>query len=527
MFHRLLFIGGVACLVGMGPAPAVGRAAPPALDPEALAGRAWDIADLILEKQVDPPTRQEMFLGGLRGLLRATDQDRPPGLSVRASAVTGPAQLADLLRDLWPKGEAVNKVKPEQLEKGFFDGMLAAVPGPPEWLPPAIARVTEQVAGNRYVGIGIQIRKGTDEPFPQLVDVFRRGTARKGGARQGDLVVEVNGKSTRDVPLTQVVDWLRGEEGSSLTIVVRQPKSDDARTLHLTREKVPFDTLHGFRRLVEERWDYRIAADQPVAYAHVASFNSATLHELRQLERTLRAEGVRALVLDLRGGGGMETGLDAAALVADALLDGGVMWRLRDVHAAREVRADPECLFRGWPMAVLVGDRLLGVGPSAVAAALQDNGRAVLVGGRLRLVTVQTLGQEYPGGRPVPAPAGAAGEEAPGAGDAGQVVPDFPVTGLIPLPDGGGALRLRTALLQRARKDRGWPVRPDQLVKTTAKQDEAVRTWLQQKGLSDLPPGVTDKAPEDPQLARAVELLRERLKKAAGPAKSGAKGGEG
>jgi DNA-binding transcriptional ArsR family regulator len=162
-------------------------------------------------------------------------------------------------------------------------------------------------------------------------------------------------------------------------------------------------------------------------------------------------------------------------LVADGLLDGGLLWRLHDNRGqVQEVRADRECLFRGWPLAVLV-DRGTSGQAAAVAAALQDNGRAALVG-------EGTRGEGY-------------------------------VNSLVALPDGQGSLALRTGRVERAAKDRGWPVQPDQPVALSAKQREALYEWQRRKELSELPPGTDDRPPEDPQLAKAVELLQAALKK--------------
>jgi carboxyl-terminal processing protease len=491
MSHRAVFIGCLLGVCGIALWPAAGPAAP-AHDPAALARQVWPITDLVLDKHVAPCTRQEMLLGGLRGLLHAAGREPPADLSRRVSALTTPEQFAALLQEVWPPAEEAARAKADDLEAGVLEGLLAAVPGKPHLIPPDVLKVTEQVAGNRYVGIGIQLRLSQEEHFPQVVDPFRNGPARRGGMKAGDLIVEVDGKDTRDVPLRQVVDWLRGDEGTSLTLVVRQPKDTEARTMKLTRTQVPFDTVIGYRRQSENAWGYRIDPDVPVAYARVTTINSATVHHLRQLERALRADGARALVLDLRFSAAQGVDLRPAEQVADALLDGGVMWRLHDAGGVREVRADPECLFRGWPLAVLVNGDMVGLGPEAVAAALQDNRRAVLVG------------------EPV---AGRVSERSFDGEPAGPAEADRYVTNLFHLPDDRGGVMLRTARLERPAADRGWPVRPDHVVTVDRKHRDSLAEWLRLQEMSDPPAGARDRPPDDPQLAKAVELLRAALQK--------------
>src|SRR5207245_9289840 len=91
----------------------------------------------------------------------------------------------------------------------------------------------------------------------------------------------------------------------------------------------------------------------------------------------------RGLGRDPRQTGNVTGGDPEAALVADALLDHGILWRVRDARGnVRELKADADCLFRGWPIVALIGNAPIWTGNAGtlIAAALKDNGRAVLVG---------------------------------------------------------------------------------------------------------------------------------------------------
>jgi carboxyl-terminal processing protease len=481
--------------VVFGLSAAVAGAAPPDQDPAAVARRAWALTEIVLDKHLDPCTRQEMLLGAAAALVEAGGAEPSPDLSRRVSAITTEEQFVALLREAWPKGEAA---KAGPIDDALLRGLLARVPGKPYLLPPQNVKVEEQIQGNRYVGIGIQLRIRAEEKLPQVVTPLRNGPAFRAGMKADDLVLEVDGKDAHGVPLSKVVDWLRGEDGTSVTLVVRQPKATESRTLKMTRGVVPFDTVVGYRRSGPDGWTFRIDPERPVGYVQVEAVNSATVHGLRQAEARLRAEGVRAVVLDLRAAGDNGT-LQHAELVADALLDGGVMWKLRRRDGVKECRADRECLFRGWPLAVLVGETTAGLAPQAVAAALQDTGRAALVGQ-----------QAQSGGPEVPALVERPGRESS----------SLDVTSPIPLPDDQGAVVLRTGQVERVGKGRGWPVRPDQVVALKPRQREAVWEWFRRKGLPELPPGTDDQPPDDPQLARAVELLQAALEKAEQPGRT-------
>jgi C-terminal peptidase prc len=435
--------------------------------PVPFAHRLWSMLDLVEKNHPEPPPRAEMIIGAAKALYKAAGAEPPDDLNRRVAGLTSREQLTTFIDSIWPRAAAAAEV-----EQAVTEGLFSGVPGSGAFYPPDVVRITDQISGNRYVGIGIQIAMHADEKMPQIVTPYRGGPAHRAGIKPGELIVEVDGKSTRDVTLMKAVDWLRGEEGSTLTVKVRAPGTAEARTVKMTRTVVPFDTVFGYRRAADDSWDFRTPAGQAIGYVHLDSFKASTPHELRQTERRLRADGIRALVLDLRSvGGGSD--FHNASLVGSVLLDGGVMWTFRGAdRQARECRAGREALFQDWPLAVLINNGV-DQAQAAVAAALQDHGRAVLVG-----------------------------EDTRNGGF---------VTGLLPLPDNQGALAFRTGRLERTGKDRGWPLRPDHAVPLSKGQREDLDKWLRAKSRTDAPGGESDKAPADPQLDKAVELLRAAL----------------
>jgi carboxyl-terminal processing protease len=477
---KLLWCGALLLL-----AAAPGRAQGPAAkdgpkdSPAALARLAWTITDLVLERDLDPPARQQMLLSGLRALLRPGAG--PADLATRVSAVTTPEQFATLLKEVYPEARPADAPAEEgenPLLHGLFGDASRFGAG---YLSPRGLQVYEILTGNRYVGTGIQIRWLADEKLTQIVVPFPGGPARKAGARVGDVIVEVDGKDMTGVPLAQTVKRIQGEAGTRVTFTVRQPGEKKTRKLDMIRGEVPFTSWAGYRRVSEEGWSFRVDPDVPVGYLQLTDVKSSTLLELRKLEPLVREQGVRALVLDLRVAQGRE--MTHAALVADALLDGGLMWKTRDRRGqVQEYKADRDCLFRGMPLAVLVSEHTHGMA-QAIAAALQDNRRAVLVGQPTR----------------------------------GDVF----VHTLVPLPDKQGGVLARTARVERAGKSTqaaaempqlppaADAVRPDHEVALDGKQLAAILDW---RHAQDSPePNANLKAPADAQLAKAVAVLRELL----------------
>src|SRR5262249_35110657 len=135
----------------------------------------------------------------------------------------------------------------------------------------------------------------------------------------------------------------------------------------------------GVESISRTQWDYRLAFDLRIRYVKVRQINGSTVHDLRKLDREFQRDGAAAVILDFRSTSADD--LHHTLLLADALLDGGKIGRLPSRIGGQEFRADRDRLFRGLPMAVLV-DRHTRGGGEWVAAALQDNKAAIVVGER-------------------------------------------------------------------------------------------------------------------------------------------------
>jgi len=170
---------------------------------------------------------------------------------------------------------------------------------------------------------------------------------------------------------------LRGDEGTDVTIKVRQPKESKIRTMKITRGQLPHATISGVRKRPDGSWDVRLDASAPIAYLRISEIAASTPHELRKLAQQLESQSNWGLVLDLRGLGG--TSLHEAVLLADGLLAGGVIGRVQTAQREVTYQADSDALFRSSPIVVLIDGFTSGTA-EWLAAALQDNRRAILVG---------------------------------------------------------------------------------------------------------------------------------------------------
>jgi carboxyl-terminal processing protease len=448
---------------------------PPPMGSKALAELVWAVADAVAEHHAKPCPREQILLGSMRALY-PSPLTPPADLANRAAEIKAPAQLATTYEEILGKSEGADKSK---LEQAALQAALKAIPGHSALVDAPSQKeqaVQEQISANRYVGIGIALRKdaGKDDR-PRVLNTIARGAARKAGMLAGDVIETVDGKETKDIALGQVVDWLRGDEGTTVIVSVRQPDAKESRTLKMVRAKVPFEHVFGYRRISDEEFDFKVDPSAPIAYVRIGNLSISSLHELRQFERKLHGKGFRALVLDLRGNPGGS--LQHASLLCGGLLDGNLMWTVRQVRQAKsqEFRAEHECLFRDWPIAVLI-DQSTASAATLIAAALHDSGRATLVGSPAQM--------------------------------------DGFVKSIVALPGRKENLVLPTAHVDRPKAELGWPLQPDVAVQNSPEEKKAIMEWATKVEQTDKLLDPKTPSPTDPQLARAVEVLRAELAKA-------------
>jgi C-terminal peptidase prc len=344
--------------------------------PADVARRLDEITDTVLQHHIDPPARQQMILGGLKALYETSARPVPAGLSRRVSSLATREQLGALLVEVWPQAPA-KASSADGLADAVFRGAMSTLAGGAYLISAKERKVADQVEGNRYVGIQIALTMDDDEKLTWIAELFEGGPADRAGAKAGDRIEKINGIKTNGMNLRDVVDRLRGDEGTDVLVTVRQPKSRESRTLKMTRAALPRTTVRGLRKRSSGGWDVRIDGSDAVGYLRISEISASTPHELRNLARQLENEGARSIVLDLRSLSGSL--VHPTVVLADSLLDHGAIGRVKTVEREMTYEADSDALFPGWPMAVLIDDFTRGTA-EWLAAALQDNHRSTVVG---------------------------------------------------------------------------------------------------------------------------------------------------
>jgi carboxyl-terminal processing protease len=224
-----------------------------------------------------------------------------------------------------------------------------------------------QIEGN-FVGLGIELKADNDSLL--IVNVIPGGPAEEAGIVAQDRIVEVDGRTMREVSTDAAADLLKGPELSYVTVVVRKPDAT-LRSLRVQRRRVEVPSVQDAAVLDRA---------QGVAYMKLSSFQKTTSRDVDNALWSLHRRGMRVLIMDLRGNpGGL---LNAAVEVADKFLSSGTIVSTRG-RSAREDFDYQAHSVGTWrvPLVVLIdGDSASA--SEILAGAIRDHNRGTVVGQR-------------------------------------------------------------------------------------------------------------------------------------------------
>jgi len=195
----------------------------------------------------------------------------------------------------------------------------------------------------------------------------------------GDHIFEVENQPTDQWTIEKAVSQLKGIIGTKVNLKVRR-KNGEVRSLTIERGNVQVETVVSHVRNADGFWNYMLDDEVKIGYVRISSFSAHTTEELRSALETLKARGMRALVLDLRfNPGGL---LTSAIEISDMFLVSGeiVSTAGRNVDS-KTWSAKSDGTFDGFAMVVLVNQNSASAS-EIVSASLQDNGRATIIGQR-------------------------------------------------------------------------------------------------------------------------------------------------
>ena len=259
-----------------------------------------------------------------------------------------------------------NQIDHQKLIYGAIKGMVDAVGDPYTiYQTPSQREVSDTDLRGSFDGIGIQVDMKDNRLT--VVAPIEGSPAEAAGFRPGDIVLEVDGKSLAGKTLNDTVGLIRGQRGTSVTLTILRPGSNDPVPISVVRAEIKLKSVRA--RMM----------DDGVGYVRISSFSATTGAEMSAAMKDLMTQAPRGLVLDLRNnpGGYLSTSVDAAAQLMDP---GSVVLYQQSGNGDRKTyRTEGGGTAAQLPVVVLINKGSASAS-EIMAGALRDNGRAILVG---------------------------------------------------------------------------------------------------------------------------------------------------
>lgn len=279
-----------------------------------------------------------------------------------------PSKINNLLEYI--EQQYVDTVNREQLENKTILAMLKSLDPHSDFITASdFSAVNEPLEGN-FDGVGIEFNIINDTV--RVITPIIGGPSEKLGIKAGDKIVSVNGKSFTGSKVTnkQVFENLRGKSGSEVTVSVLRASVKKPIDFKITRGKIPIYSL-----------DIAYMVRPGIGFIKISRFAGTTYDEYLQAFNNLSKQGMKKLILDLRGNGGgfLKT---AVELADEFLMDGlQIVYTEGKAHPKKVYNATSRGGFEKNDLVVLV-DEGSASASEIVAGALQDNDRATIIGRR-------------------------------------------------------------------------------------------------------------------------------------------------
>ena len=270
----------------------------------------------------------------------------------------------DIVHDRFIDRQALDAT---ELEYGAIRGMIEALgdEGHTTFLTPEELERRQTDITGKFSGIGALL--GVRDSLPVIVSPFDGSPADQAGVEAGDIIIEVDGQDVTSWSLNDIVDSIRGEEGTEVVLTLLRPEEGTSLEVSITRGEITVPAA-----------TWAMLPGTEVALIRLSQFSANAEEELVAALRGAQAAGATGLIVDVRNNpGGL---LDQAIRVTSQFLKDGNVLQQEDAQGERKpYPVKPGGLATDIPLIVLINQ---GSASSAeiFAGAIQDHARGRLVG---------------------------------------------------------------------------------------------------------------------------------------------------
>lgn len=261
----------------------------------------------------------------------------------------------------------VDEVSPKEFIRTGIDGLLGSLDPYTVYYEGDESNDLDALMMGKYGGIGISV--GIKDGYITVITTMDGSPAQRAGILPGDRIVSVNGLTAHDISLQEMSNYVKGEPGTKVKLVILREGQDHRLDFELIREMIAVENI-----------SYAGILDGSVGYIKLTKFSKTANFDFLRALKDLKQSGMQSLILDLRGNpGGL---LEAAIDITNQFVKKGetiTYTKGRIADASRNYKAVNDPLFPDIPLAVLV-DGGSASASEIVSGALQDLDRAVVIG---------------------------------------------------------------------------------------------------------------------------------------------------
>jgi carboxyl-terminal processing protease len=290
---------------------------------------------------------------------------------------TPPDDLGKTFEPFWETWNLVQKhyvdqsaAQNQHLTQGAIKGLLESLGDTGHTIYLTREEYEHYVASMKGEGRGIGVRLTLQKRLPKVMETFSDSPARAAGLRAGDVVDQIDGTNVIGLPIAKIVGMLRsGPAGSIVHLRILRGEDNQPRDYYVAR---------GHEKAPSVVW--QALPGTSLMHVGIRQFDARTLGLLRTAVQVAQQDGLKGLILDLRGcSGGL---VDEALAVTSEFLKEGTIVQEQDSEGNRKAHSvKPGGHATEIPMCVLINEKTAS-SAELMAGALKDHGRATMVGAR-------------------------------------------------------------------------------------------------------------------------------------------------
>ena len=269
------------------------------------------------------------------------------------------------------KSSYVDSISTGVLEEEAIKGMLKKLDPHSQYIPASnFAAVNEPLEGN-FSGIGVSFNMPDDTVV--IVSVIPRGPSEKAGIMAGDRIIRVDDRTVAGVKMisNDIVKMLKGTTGTKVKVGIYRKGNPELLDFDLTRDRVPIFSIDAAYMITSE-----------IGYIRVNKFSKTTFQEFSKAADTLKAGGMKKMIVDLRDNpGGI---IDGAIRMSEMFLPAGklIVYTQGNERGRNNYYSSGKNPEYSDMELVLLIDESSASASEIVAGAIQDNDRGTIIGRR-------------------------------------------------------------------------------------------------------------------------------------------------